>query len=129
MSGLFASPLAKLVLVLAILGAISGIAWKIRESGKDVVRLEWAEANRLQREREARQSAGAADKLEKGNVQAKIVYRTIDRAVDRVVTRVEYLDRECLDPDGLRLANGAISGEIPAPAEPDKPLPGAAVPR
>lgn len=39
------------VLALAILATLSGIAYKIRESGKDAIRLEWAEANKTERER------------------------------------------------------------------------------
>lgn len=34
------------VLALAVLGTLAGISYKIRESGKDAVRVEWAEANR-----------------------------------------------------------------------------------
>ena len=52
------SLLAYGLLALAILGALSGLAWKIRESGKDAVRLEWAEANRKAEEAaEARRAA------------------------------------------------------------------------
>ena len=107
---------------LAILAILSGIAYKIRESGKDVIRLEWAEANRKQREAEAKQANDAASKKEKGDAKARVVYRTITKEVDRVV--VEYRDRACLDPDGLRLANDALRGPSAPAAKPDKPLPG-----
>ena len=63
------------VLALTILGALSGIAWKIRESGKDSVRVEWAEANRqaeaeatrlrLEREAEARKAVAAQQLVER----------------------------------------------------------------
>ena len=43
-----------LVLALAILAMLSGIAWKIRESGKDAIRVEWAAANRLAEAEQAR---------------------------------------------------------------------------
>ena len=46
---------------IAIIAMLSGIAYKIRESGKDAIRLEWAGANRkekarLDRERDVRNS-------------------------------------------------------------------------
>ena len=48
------------VLALAILGTLSGIAYKIRQGGKESVRLEWAEANRkAQEEQKAREMAAA----------------------------------------------------------------------
>ena len=47
------------VLALAILGTLSGIAYKIRESGKDSVRLEWESANRKAQEEQAAREAAA----------------------------------------------------------------------
>lgn len=47
------------LIALAILGALSGIAWKIRESGKDAIRVEWAEANRKAEEAAAASRATA----------------------------------------------------------------------
>ena len=44
------------VLALAILAMLSGIAWKIRESGKDAIRLEWSQANEKERKRLDRES-------------------------------------------------------------------------
>lgn len=38
--------LAYLLAGIALVGMLSGLAWKIRESGKDAIRLEWGEANR-----------------------------------------------------------------------------------
>lgn len=67
------------VLALAVLGALSGIAWKIRESGKDVIRLEWAEANRRAEEAERaarlrREETGraASAALQKAETEARI---------------------------------------------------------
>lgn len=114
------------IVALSILGTLAGIGYKIRESGKESVRLEWAEANSAARAAEAAKAATAADKKEKSDAKAKIVYRTITRDVDRVV--VEYRDRACLDDDGLRLARSAILGTIPDPSKPDKPLRPAAEP-
>ena len=110
------------VLALAVLGTLSGISWKIRESGKDAIRVEWAEANRIQREKEAKQAATAATKLEVGNVKAKVIFRTITREVDKIVEKEVYR-HVCFDADGVRLANAALRGEIAPPAKPDKPMP------
>ena len=115
--------IAYLVLGLAILATLSGIAWKIRESGKDAIRLEWAEANRLQREREAKQAAEAATKKEAGDAKAKVIYRTITKEVDKIVEREVYRNI-CFDSDGLLRANAALlGGEIAPAAKPDKPMP------
>lgn len=111
-----------LVLGLAILVTLSGIAYKIRESGKDAIRVEWAEANRLQREAEAKQAATAATKLEVSNVKAKVVYRTLTKEVDKIVEREVYRNL-CFDADGLRHANSALLGTLAHPAEPHKPMP------
>ena len=54
------------LIVLAVLGTLSGISWKIRESGKDAIRVEWAEANRKQEEAN-RQEAAERDKITKTN--------------------------------------------------------------
>lgn len=43
-----------------------------------------------------------------------IVYQTITRTVDRVVDRPVYR-ADCLDADGLRLANAALAGTAPDP--------------
>ena len=116
------------ILALAILASLTGIAYKIRESGKDAIRVEWAEANRLQRAAEAKQAEGASTKLETGNAKAKVVYRTITKEVDKIVTRDVYRN-VCLDDDGLRVARDAIRGEIAPAAKPDKPVPGSPGPR
>ena len=48
------------VAAIAILGILSGIAYKIRESGKDSVRVEWAAANaKAQEQQQAREMAAA----------------------------------------------------------------------
>ena len=106
--------------LLGVLGFIGTAVYRIHEAGKDEVLLEWSKASAAQRAKEQKQGNAAADKKEKGDAKAKVVYRTITKEVDRVV--VEYRDRACLDPDGLRLARAAIRGEVPDPAQPDKPL-------
>ena len=48
--------LAYLIAGIVLVGMLSGLAWKVRESGKEAVRLEWREANAVAEE--------AAQKLE-----------------------------------------------------------------
>jgi len=106
---------------LAILVTLSLIAYKIRESGKDVIRLEWAEANRLQREAEAKKATAAAEKKEVGDVKSRVVYRTVTQSVDRYIERPVYRN-VCFDADGLRDANTALRNPSATPGKPDKPV-------
>ena len=66
------------IIALAILATLSGIAWKIRESGKDAIRIEWAEENRKERDRLDREALvrnGITDKREAENAT---VYADLD---------------------------------------------------
>ena len=112
------------VLALAILGTLSGIAYKIRESGKDAVRVEWAEANRLARAAEEKKAQAAATKTEAVRVEIRYRTKTITKEVDKIVDRPVY-SATCLDADGLRLARCAIRGQSADSCKPDKPVPGA----
>ena len=108
------------VLALAILGTLSGIAYKIREGGKESVRLEWAEANRIARAAEEKKAQAAATKTEAVRVEIRYRTKTITKEVDKIVDRPVYKS-VCLDADGLRLARMAIKGE--AINEKDRPKP------
>ena len=58
---------------IAVLAMLSGIAYKIRESGKDAIRLEWADANRKEKARLDREAAlrnSITDKREAENATA-----------------------------------------------------------
>ena len=112
------------VLALAILGTLSGIAYKIREGGKESVRLEWAEANRIARAAEEKKAQAAATKTEAVRVEIRYRTKTITKDVDKIVDRPVYKS-VCLDTDGLRLARCAIRGQSADTCKPDKPLPGA----
>ena len=70
--------IAYLVLVLAILATLSGIAWKIRESGKDAIRLEWAEANRKERDRLDREAVLRNGITEKREAENATAYANLD---------------------------------------------------
>lgn len=53
--------------------------------------------------------------LETAKAQKQIVYQTITREVPTIIQRDVYRN-VCLDPDGMRLANKALAGAIPASA-------------
>ena len=72
------SILLYLVLGLAILATLSGIAWKIRESGKDAIRLEWAEANRKERDRLDREAVLRNGITEKREAENATAYANLD---------------------------------------------------
>jgi hypothetical protein len=112
-------------LIAFVVGAIAiGAVYLYGSSqGAKSVRLEWEEANRLQREKEAQRASEAATELEKAKAKTKVVYRTITQEVDRVVEKPVYRD-VCLDPDGLRLANVALVGAFTPAAEPNSGMRG-----
>lgn len=100
-----------------IIGAFGATYLYGRSAGANVVRLEWEQANREQREAEAEQANDAATKLEKDRAKTRTVYRTITQTVDRIVDRPVYRD-VCLDDDGLRLSNAALVGATTPAGEP-----------
>jgi hypothetical protein len=105
-------------LIAFVVGAIAiGAVYLYGSSqGAKSVRLEWEEANRLQREKEAQRASEAALELEKAKAKTKVVYRTITQEVDRVVEKPVYRE-VCLDPDGLQLANAALLGALTTATE------------
>lgn len=122
------SLLAYGLVALAVLVTLSGIAWKIRESGKDAVRVEWSAANEKARKEEAARAAQAAADLEVERGKKKIVYRKITETVDRYIDRPVYRN-VCFDTDGLRDANRALLGAFTDPPKPDGGVPTADRPR
>ncbi len=86
--------------------------------GETTKQAEWDAANAKQRKAEAHKSAKAATGLEKGNADAKVVYRTITQTVDKYIDRPVYRN-VCFDDDGLRDANSAILGKITTRDKPD----------
>lgn len=105
-----------------VVGAFGGTYFYGRSAGADSVQLEWEEANRVQRAREAAQASEAAQQLEVSREKIRVVYRTITQTVDRHIDRVE-LRNVCLDHVGLCLANAAISGTEPASCGTARPVP------
>lgn len=116
------------LVALAGLSTLSGIAWKIRESGKDAVRVEWSAANEKAGKEEAARAAQAAADLEVERGKKKIIYRKITETVDRYIDRPVYRNI-CFDVDGLRDANRALLGSFADPAKPDGGMPAADRPR
>lgn len=107
-----------LIGIVALIGALTWIYGAIESSGYDRGMAECARRAQEQRDAEARQSAAASTSLEEKNAKAKVVYRTVTRTVDRLVDRPVYRN-VCLDDDGLRAANAALSGALAAAGEPD----------
>ncbi|SOD41304.1 hypothetical protein [Nitrosovibrio sp. Nv4] len=104
-----------------IFGAGAAASWKVtsdhyeaRAAKDDRVALEDFETAVL-----GMNQLSAALEVSKG--ESKIVYKTIEKRIPRLVERAVYL-RECVDDDGLRLINEAIAGKLHT-GEPVKPLP------
>ena len=104
------------IVALGILGMLGTIGYKVRQAGYDAAKLECAEAAAVQRKTEEVQASKAAVTKERADAKSKVVYRTIREEVERVVDRVEYRDRPCLDDAGLRVAADAIRGATSRPA-------------
>ena len=91
------------------LAAGAGAAYKITSDHYD------AAAARAQQEAAAAYQArtvelnAIAAQLEQSRHERKIVYRSIARDVEKVVTRDVYRN-VCLDADGVRIVNDALAG-------------------
>ena len=110
------------LIALALIGALGGAAYKVRESGKDAIRIEWAQANEEARKREAEASAKAAADLAAERAKRKVVIRERTNYVDREIEKPVYRNI-CLPDSGLRCANAAIAGESAAGCKPDGTVP------
>lgn len=68
-------------------------------------------ADKAQKEKDAEASKAnaASTQLETKAADAKVIYRTITRNVDRVVTKPVY-QNVCFEADGLAIANAALAG-------------------
>ena len=124
------------LIALAILGAVAGlIAWADQnietsagvERGESNVQAKWDAANAKARAEEAAKGDAAAKGLEVRNAKARVIYRTITQAVDRIVEKPVYRN-VCLDARGVCLGNAAISGTDPSTCKLDKPVPAATAP-
>ena len=102
-------------LALALMGAIGTGVYKVKQWGANEVRLEWNAVIAEQVREDLERGRLATLNRESDRAKSKELYRTIKETV------VEYIDRPvystiCIDPDGLRDINRALSGEdIPSP--------------
>ena len=107
-----------------MLSLLAGIGYKVRESGKDAIRIEWAAANEAARKRESEASAKAASDLEAERKKRKVVIREVTQYVDKIVDRPVY-SNVCLDAAGLSCLESAIRGQVAPGCKPDAPMPAA----
>lgn len=118
----FTGPLA-IGLVVVLLFA--GTYFKGRFDGRHVCDQRVTELleNAAAQERYAqRQALEASTALENAHARTEIKYRTIVQTVNQVVEKPVYRD-QCLDADGLRLANAALTRSAPASGQPLVRLP------
>ena len=116
------NPYAYLAAAVLILGAFGATYLYGHSAGADSVRLEWEQANKIQRQKEAQQAGIALENLEVNRAQDKVVFKTITKTVDKFVDRVEFRN-VCFTPQFLCVANAAIGGESPAACNTAGPLP------
>jgi hypothetical protein len=69
----------------------------------------------------------ASAALEVARNEREIVYRTIEKQVEKIVDRPVYLN-VCLDDDGLRIVNDALAGRAADPPKPASGMPAADTP-
>jgi hypothetical protein len=119
------------VAALVIMGAIYGVyrwidhSWETTagiDRGKKAIQDKWDAAIVAQRKKEQESTDKATTKLETGNVKAKVVYRTIERKVDKIVARDVYRN-VCADAEGVQLINAALRGPDAPAGKPDSTVP------
>lgn len=119
-----------LVLALAVIAGLYGLYalvdanWETSagvKKGESKVRAEWSEAVQEQRDKEEKQGNTASAGLEGDREKTKVVFRTVNNEVEKIVERSIYRDR-CLDDDGLRIARCAIRGQGADSCKPDQPM-------
>ncbi len=113
-----------------VAGAWIGHGMTAASYRKDIIAEQAAKIEAVKQAADAVQQAAVdadrhAQELEKARAQREIVYRTITKQVDRIVDRPVYRN-VCLDDDGLRVINDALSGQAtPDPGQPDAAVSGA----
>lgn len=110
------------LLALAVLASLGAISRAIFVAGENSKQAEWDEAVKIQQKDEMEKANAASLGLEIGNANAKIVYRTITKQVDKYIDRPVYRNT-CFDDDGLRDVNAALIGATTPAGKPDKRLP------
>lgn len=118
-------------LVVAFLLATVGIkaeqhgANKVRRQW-DAERVEWEQKSAALKQQKQDTYDGASQFKEDSRNDSRIIYRTITKNVPTYVDRPVY-SQPCLDADGLRGVNAALTGRLDAEdsAEPDATVPAA----
>ena len=105
--------IAYLLIGVAALAMVSGLAYRTYQAGADNVRTEWEADKAAARAREAELSAFAAKALADERAKRRTIIQERTVHVDREVDKPIYRDR-CLPDTGLCLANAAISGRVSA---------------
>lgn len=101
-----------LIAAVVAIGMLGGIGYKVRESGKDAIRVEWEADKAAARKREAELSALAAKALADERAKRRTVIQERTVHVDREVEKLVYRS-VCLPDTGVCLANAAINGKVP----------------
>ena len=124
---------AKMVLLLACLMAglaclVSGFGAGVRwHAGQDAIKEQAREVNQRATERLRRQNSNtAAIAHEADKIVIKKEFVPITQEVEKIVTQIEYRDRACLDPAGLRVIQSAISRANGDPGESGDSVPASA---
>lgn len=112
-------------LVLAVGGF--GTGWKAASDHFKAEQLEAVNEAVAKVRADAVATNAVAEKLEEKKDAVRVVYRTIEKRINQIVKEPIYLNA-CLDDDGLRAANTALSGAAPDTGQPDAALPGPPAP-
>ena len=96
--------------------------WRLASTSyqSDIIKQQQLVADQI--EAAAKKSNVQAEELEKARADREIIYRTITKTVDRIVDRPVYRS-DCIDDDGLRIANEALTGAPAAAGKPDAAVP------
>ena len=111
-------------IVAIVSGAVAfGAAWRVQSWRHDSAELARVEQTR-EVERMRRQAAGkAATQHEREKIVIREKFIPIREEVEHVVTQIEYRDRACFDPDGVRVLRAAIDRANGTPGEPLNTVP------
>lgn len=97
-------------------------AWKVqnwRYGAMETARVEQERETAVMR-RKAANNASTGHEQDRVRIQTE--YVTIEKEVERVIDKIEYRDRACLDDDGVRVVNAAIRTTAAA-SEPSNGVP------
>jgi hypothetical protein len=116
---------------IAVVAAIFFAGWAANgwrlNAKHDADKLAAAKAAKEAYDAKAKQYNEASAALEAARNEREIVYRTIEKRVEKVVERPVYRNA-CLDSDGLRAINDALAGRASDPAESAPAVPAADAP-